>query len=47
MGKIVTYLQEQTPHKDRLLLACLFAVLAFSVLMDLIIIVELNLALLS
>ncbi len=47
MGKILTYLHKKTPHKDRLLLACLFAVLAFSVIMDLIIIVELNLALIG
>ena len=47
MKKLLGYFHRQTPHKDRLLLACLFAVLAFSVIMDLIIIVELNLALLS
>lgn len=47
MSKLLTYFHTQTPHKDRLLLACLFAVLAFSILMDLIIIVELNLALLG
>lgn len=47
MSKVASYIHAQTPHKDRLLLACLFAVLAFSVIMDLIIIVELNLALLS
>lgn|GEM_PF-2996866 len=47
MKRITHYIHKQTPHKDRLLLACLFAVLAFSVVMDLIIIVELNLALLS
>lgn len=47
MSKVIGFLHTQTPHKDRLLLVCLFAVLAFTVIMDMIIILELNLALLS
>lgn len=47
MSKVISYLEAHTPHKDRLFLVCLFAVLAFVIVMDAIIIVELNLALLS
>lgn len=47
MAKVLGYLHAQTPHKDRLLLVGLIAVLAFVIIMDIMIIVELNLALLS
>lgn len=47
MSKVISYLGVNTPHKDRLFLVCLFAVLAFVIIMDVLIIVELNLALLS
>lgn len=47
MKRVTDSFHKGTPHKDRLLLVCLCAVLAFTVVMDIIIAVELNLALLS
>jgi len=40
MKKAIQHLDTQTPHKDRLLLVVLFAVFAFTVLLDLTIIAE-------
>lgn len=34
MKKILDHLDKKTPHKDRLLLVILFAVFAFTVVMD-------------
>lgn len=40
MKKIIDHLDKQTPHKDRLVLTILFAVFAFTVVLDLAIMAE-------